>query len=157
MRVSFHLAQVNIAIAKYAYDDPRFAGFVDNLDRIYALSESAPGFVWRHLTVDEDAVAKAALSEPNLIFNVSLWESREALSNFIYKSDHVQLLRQRAEWFVPQSRPTLALWWQKAGTIPTILESCDRIQLLAQSGPTQDAFTFGRFFDPPPDEEATHA
>ena len=45
--MNFHLAQVNIAIAKYSRDDSRFAGFVDNLDRIYALSESTPGFVWR--------------------------------------------------------------------------------------------------------------
>ena len=53
--MSFHLAQVNIAIARYSYEDPRFAGFVDNLDRIYALSESTPGFVWRHVSVNEDS------------------------------------------------------------------------------------------------------
>ena len=154
--MSFHLAQVNIAIAKYSYDDPRFAGFVDNLDRVYALSESTPGFVWRHVTANDDAEAKAAFGEPDLIFNMSLWESKEALSNFVYKSDHVQILRQRAEWFIPQNRPTLALWWQEAGTIPTILESCHRIKLLAQLGPTQDAFTFGSFFDPPADEVVAH-
>ncbi len=33
--MDYHLAQVNVAIARYAYDDPRFAEFVDNLDRIY--------------------------------------------------------------------------------------------------------------------------
>jgi len=155
--MNFHLAQVNIAIAKYSRDDSRFAGFVDNLDRVYALSESTPGFVWRHVTVNDDAEAKAAFGEPDLIFNMSLWESKEALSDFVYKSDHVQILRQRAEWFVPQNKPTLALWWQKAGTIPTILESCHRIKLLAQSGPTQEAFTFGNFFEPPAYEEAANA
>ena len=154
--MSFHLAQVNIAIAKYSYEDPRFAGFVDNLDRIYALSESTPGFVWRHVTVDDDAEAKAAFGEPNLIFNMSLWESREALKDFVYESEHVTILRQRAEWFVPQARPTLAHWWQEAGTIPTILEACHRLELLAQSGPTEDAFTFGSFFEAPEQEEAAH-
>lgn len=154
--MSFHLAQVNIAIAKYSYEDQRFAGFVDNLDRIYALSESTPGFVWRHVSVNEDAEAKAAFGEPNLIFNMSVWESEEALKEFVYSSDHVKFLRQRAEWFVPQNRPTLALWWQEAGTIPTILEACHRLEVLARSGPTQDAFTFGSFFGPPVQEVAAH-
>ncbi len=152
----FHLAQVNIAVAKYSYDDPRFSGFVDNLDRIYALSESTPGFVWRHVTVNEDAEAKAAFGEPNLIFNMSLWESKEALSDFVYRSDHVNILRQRADWFIPQNKPILALWWQEAGTIPTILEAHNRLELLARSGPTQDAFTFGSFFEQAVSEEIAH-
>ncbi len=154
--MNFHLAQVNIAIARYTREDPRFAGFVDNLDRIYALSESTPGFVWRHVSVNDDAEAKATFSEPDLIFNMSLWKTKEALGNFVYQSDHVHILRKRTDWFVPQNRPILALWWQNAGTIPTILEARHRLDLLAQSGPTQDAFTFGSFFEAPAQEEAAH-
>lgn len=154
--MNFHLAQVNIAIARYHRDDPRFAGFVDNLARVYALSESTPGFVWRHVTINDDAEAKAAFGESDLIFNMSLWESREALGDFVYKGDHVVILRQRAKWFVPQNRPTMALWWQPAGTIPTIHEACHRLRLLEQCGPTQNAFTFSSFFDPPEQDEAAH-
>lgn len=154
--MNFHLAQVNIAIARYAYDDPRFAGFTDNLDRIYALAEATPGFVWRHVTVDNDEAIKALFGEPDLIFNMSLWQSREALSDFVYKSDHVDILRQRAEWFVPQNRPIMALWWQKAGTIPNPLEARHRLELLAQAGPTPDAFTFGNFFEAPAQDEVAN-
>ncbi len=154
--MSFHLVQVNIAIARFSYEDPRFAGLIDNLDRIYALSESTPGFVWRYVSVNEDAEAKAAFGEPNLIFNMSVWESEEALKDFVYESDHVNILRQRADWFVPQNKPTLALWWQEAGTIPTVLEACHRLGVLAKSGPTQDACTFGSFIGPPVQEEAAH-
>lgn len=154
--MNFHLAQVNIAIARYTREDPRFAGFVDNLEKIYALSEATPGFVWRHVSVNDDAEAKATFGEPDLIFNMSLWETKEALSDFAYKSDHVDVLRKRADWFVPQNRPILALWWQNAGTIPTILEARHRLDLLAQSGPTQDAFTFGSFFEAPAQEGAAH-
>ena len=154
--MSYHLAQVNIAIAKYTYDDPCFAGFVDNLSRIYALAESTPGFVWRHVTVNEDAEAKAIFSEPDLVFNMSVWESREALNDFVYKSDHVGILRQRADWFIPQNRPIFALWWQPAGTIPSIMEARHRLELLEQAGPTPDAFTFGTFFDPPAEGELAH-
>lgn len=154
--MSFHLAQVNIAIAKYEYDDPRFAGFVDNLDRIYELAESTPGFVWRHVTVDDDAEAKAIFGEQSLIFNMSLWESFDALKEFVYRSEHAGILRQRGDWFVPQDRPTFALWWQDAGTIPTIMESRHRLDRLAQAGPTADAFTFRNSFDAPADKELAH-
>ena len=125
-----HLAQVNIAIARYAYDDPRFAGFVDNLDRVYDLAESTPGFVWRHVTVDEDAEAKQVFAEPNLVFNMSVWETQQALREFVYKSEHASILRQRADWFVPMNRPVFALWWQPVGTIPTIVESRHRLERL---------------------------
>jgi hypothetical protein len=148
-----HLAQVNIAIAKYSYDDPRFAGFVDNLDRIYKLAEVTAGFIWRHVSINDDAEAKAAFSEDDLIFNMSVWESKEALRDFVYMSEHVDILRQRGEWFVPQNRPIMALWWQPAGTIPTIVEAKHRLDRLAQAGSTEDAFTFRQFYDAPQVEE----
>lgn len=154
--MNFHLAQVNIAIAKYAYADPRFAGFVDNLDRVYALSESTSGFVWRYVSVDNDAEAKAIFGEPNLIFNMSLWETKEALSDFVYKSDHADILRKRAEWFTPQNKPTLVLWWQQAGTIPTVSEARHRLKLLAQTGLTIDVFTFSNFFALADEGELAH-
>lgn len=147
--MDFHLAQVNVAIAKYACDDPRFAGFVDNLSRIYDLAESTPGFVWRHGTVNDDIEAKDIFDEPNLVFNMSVWESHEALREFVYKSDHASILRQRADWFVPMDRPVFALWWQPAGTIPTIVETKHRLDRLRQAGSTEDAFTFRNFFEAP--------
>lgn len=151
--MKYHLAQVNIAIAKYSYDDPRFAGFVDNLDRIYDMAAATPGFVWRHVSVNDDAEAKAVFGEEDLIFNMSVWESKEALRDFVYLSEHVDILRQRGEWFVPQNRPILALWWQPAGTVPTVVESKHRLDRLTQAGPTEDAFTFRQFFEPPQGEK----
>jgi hypothetical protein len=129
---------------------------VDNLDRIYEIVESTPGFVWRHITVNEDAEAKAAFAEDKLIFNMSVWQSKEALRDFIYLSEHVDILRQRGEWFVPQDRPIMALWWQAAGTIPTIVEAKHRLERLAQAGSTEDAFTFRQFIDAPGMEEASN-
>lgn len=40
----YELAQLNIAIMK---EPPTMAGFVANLDRVNALAEGSPGFVWR--------------------------------------------------------------------------------------------------------------
>ena len=45
--MKWHLAQANIGVARYTYEQPEFADFVDNLDRINALADEAAGFVWR--------------------------------------------------------------------------------------------------------------
>ena len=155
--MKFHLAQVNIAFAKYDYEDPAFAGFVDNLDRIYALAEATPGFVWRHVSVDGDPEAKKIYASDDIIFNMSVWESYQAMHDFVFKTDHVDILRQRAKWFIPQRGPIMALWWHEAGTIPSIVESKHRLDLLAQRGPTQDAFNFRQFFEAPDEKEAANA
>lgn len=147
--MNWHLAQVNIGVAKFGYEDPRFAGFVDNLDRINALADDSPGFVWRYTQEDECEAGRDVIHEESLLFNMSLWESREALMDYVYQSDHVHILRKRAEWFVSQDRPIVALWWQAAGTIPTVPESRHRLEMLAQAGPSEDAFAFRNFFDPP--------
>jgi hypothetical protein len=155
--MSFNLVQVNIAFAKYDMDDPRFAGFVDNLDRINGLADSTPGFVWRYISDDDDAAVKKLFGNPMLLFNMSVWESKQALEDFVYRSDHVHILRQRAEWFVPQKGPSMALWWTAAGTLPGITEAKHRLELLAQAGPSEDAFTFRNSFEPPASNRQTVA
>ena len=44
---AYELAQLNIARMKEPLESPTMADFVANLDRINALAESSPGFVWR--------------------------------------------------------------------------------------------------------------
>ena len=46
-------------------------------------------------------------------------------------------------------RSYLALWWVPAGTIPTVAEAKERLQLLARSGPTPASFTFRDPFPEP--------
>lgn len=154
--MNWHLAQVNIGFAKYTYEDPRFAEFVDNLDRINALADRSPGFVWRYVQEDEKEAGRDVFGAESMLFNMSMWESKEALMNYVYKSDHVDILRKRAQWFVPFDGPMLALWWQPAGTIPTVVEAKHRLERLRQAGPTEDAFTFRRFFAAPRVEEMAH-
>ena len=152
--MNFHLVQVNIAYAKFDMDDPRMAGFTDNLDRINGIADESPGFVWRYVSDDNDAAVKALFGDPMLLFNMSVWESIKALEDFAYRSDHVGILRQRAEWFVPQKGPSMALWWTAAGTLPGITEAKHRLERLAQAGPTEDAFTFRRAFEAPKEQKA---
>lgn len=147
--MKFHLAQTNVAIAKYGYEDPRFAGFVNNLDRINALADSSPGFVWRYIAEDETEAGTEVFGDDNMLFNMSVWESKESLMNYVYQSAHVEILRKRADWFDVMDGPIQTLWWLPAGTRPTVAEARRRLELLRQNGPTQDAFTFRRFFEAP--------
>jgi hypothetical protein len=50
-------------------------------------------------------------------------------------------------------RPAFALWWQPAGTPPTNIETKQRLDRLQQSGATEVAFTFRKFFEAPLLEE----
>ena len=151
--MKWHLAQTNIGVAKYTYEDPQFAGFVSELDHINALADTSPGFVWRFVQEDESEAGRDVFADEKVLFNMSMWESRDALMNYVYHTEHVDILRKRADWFIPQERPILALWWQPADTIPTVVQARHRLDRLAQAGPTEDAFTFRRFFEAPADEE----
>ena len=149
----FHLAQVNIGRVRAPLDDPIMEGFRTQLDPINALADRSPGFVWRLQTEDGNAMAIRPFDDERMAINMSVWESLEALQQFVYKSAHVGPLRDRKQWFEPMDGPILALWWIPAGHIPTVEEAKERLERLKADGPTQEAFTFRVTF-PPPDGEA---
>ena len=74
-RVSFHLAQLNVARLAAPLDSPQLADFVASLDAINKLADAAPGFVWRLQTEDGDATGMRALDDDRLIVNLSVWRS----------------------------------------------------------------------------------
>ena len=68
-----HLAELNIAYPKFANDDPRFAGFIDNLNRINELGFSMPGFVWSFTQrCRDEASCPSVSSVPDAGFRVDL-------------------------------------------------------------------------------------
>jgi hypothetical protein len=146
----FHLAQVNIGRFRAPIDDPIMKGFRDALDPINALADPSPGFVWRLQTEDGNATAvRPYADDPLMAINLSVWESLEALRQFVYKSHHVQTLRDRSQWFEPMEGPILALWWVPAGHRPSVQEAVDRLRYLAEHGPTAHSFTFRTSFPAP--------
>jgi len=150
----FHLAQVNIGRFRAPLEDPIMEGFRTQLDPINALADRSPGFVWRLQTEDGNATAIRPYADDSLMaINMSVWESLEALQQFVYKSGHVGTLRARKQWFEEIDGPILVLWWIPAGHIPTVLEAQERLQYLKEHGPTPHAFTFRTAF-PAPDAQA---
>jgi hypothetical protein len=140
--MSYHLAQVNIARMKAPLDSPEMAGFVARLDEINALADNSAGFVWRLQTPEGNATYLRPYEDERILFNLSVWQSIEALKQYVYKTAHAELLRDRRSWFEHFDGSYTALWWVPAGHIPEIEEAKNRLAHLEKNGPTQYAFTF---------------
>ena len=114
----FHLAQCNVVKLKAPLDSPEVAGFVAALDPINAVADAAPGFVWRLKTDEGDATSIRVFADDQILLNMSVWESIEALKAFVYQSDHKEVLRRRREWADRFEGVQSAMWWIRAGTTP---------------------------------------
>ena len=147
---AFHLAQLNVARAVAPLDDPRMADFVAQIDSVNAAAEAHPGFVWRLKDETGNAMSIRAFADPRMVVNLSVWRDAEALRDYVYRGDHVGVLRRRKEWFGPMEGPHLVLWWIPAGHTPTLDEAKARLDHLAAHGPTPEAFTFRQIFKPSP-------
>lgn len=145
---TFELAQLNIAVMRAPLDAPPMADFVANLDRVNALADAAPGFIWRLQTAEGDATAVRPLGDSTLV-NMSVWRDVESLAEYVYRSAHVEIMKRRREWFDAMQHAFQVLWWVPAGHRPTIDEAIARLETLRNLGPTQNAFTFKKPFPPP--------
>ena len=146
---TYEVAHLNIAITKGAMDSPVMADFAANLERINALADSSPGFVWRLETEEGDATAIRLFEHENLLINMSVWRDIESLNEFVYNSDHVGFMRGRKQWFEPMREAFLVLWWVRKGHRPRIEEAGAKLELLRTKGPSPDRFTFRQTFAPP--------
>jgi hypothetical protein len=141
MSADWQLAQVNIGRLRAPVDHPMIKDFVDNLDPVNAQAEASPGFVWRLTGDGNNATDLAPYEDPLIAINMSVWTDIPSLGAFVYRGDHVQIMRRRREWFEHMD-VFMVLWWVPAGHRPTIDEAKARLALLEQHGPTPAAFTF---------------
>lgn len=145
----YQIAQLNIGRTVAPVDDPRLADFMAWLDDINALAERTPGFVWRLQSESGNATDIPVNDDPLVIVNLTVWETPDALFEFTYRTMHKGVFARRYDWFERWEGPSLVMWWQPEGTIPDIPEALRRLELLAQRGPTPEAFTFKHRFPPP--------
>ena len=135
------LAEFNFSRAIAPMDDPRMASFVAHSNRINALAEASPGFAWRYNPPGEQSFALKAFEDPLIYVTLSVWESVEALRDFVFKTAHTPVMNRRSEWFLPLE-PHLVMWWIAKGHRPTLAEARAKIELLKAKGPTHEAFDF---------------
>ncbi|WKY56790.1 DUF3291 domain-containing protein [Vibrio sp. SNU_ST1] len=136
------LAQLNIALAKYALDAPEIKEFVDNLELVNGIAESSEGFVWRLKDESGDATNIKAFDDPNMIVNMSVWDSVDSLKNFMFRTHHRDFMRRKGDWFHRLPEDTYVLWWIEKGLTPTLEEAIERLEHLREIGDTPYAFTF---------------
>jgi len=152
--MSHQLAQLNIAVMKEPLESPTMADFVANLDRINALAESAPGFVWRFQTDEGDATAARPLGDDTLI-NLSVWQDLASLNDYVYRSGHAQIMKRRKEWFERLREAHVVLWWVAKGHRPNLDEAIAKLNRLRSSGPSQEAFSFRQAYPAPGAQRST--
>lgn len=144
---SYQLAQVNLALPRAPLDAPLLADFMAALEPVNRAADAAPGFVWR-LAGDNGNATGLRLADERILVNMSVWESLQALGDFVYHGGHADVMRQRRKWFETM-KLYLALWWVPRGHLPTLAEAEERLAHLAAHGPTPHAFTFRAPFPPP--------
>lgn len=150
--MTYHIAQLNIAEMRAPLDDPVMVEFVEALDPINALADRSPGFVWRLQDDSGDATSIQVFEDETTLVNMSVWESVEALKDFVYKSAHAKIMRRKREWFDAHRSPCLVLWWIRKGHIPAAEEAVERLQMLTDNGPSPHAFTLSMVFPGPSDD-----
>ncbi|WP_428646932.1 DUF3291 domain-containing protein [Roseibium sp.] len=80
---------------------------------------------------------------------VSLWQTLETALAAVYRGPHAEILRRGPDFIQDTSDyPAYVLWWVPAGHQPDWIEAVDRFELLADNGPSPEAFTFRNAFDP---------
>ena len=146
MPSGFLLAEINVARALMPLDDPRMADFIALIPGVNELADRSPGMVWRLQNEYGDATGIRAFDDNAMLVNMSVWRDFESLREFTYASDHLIPFRARRRWFEAPATPHMALWWIPAGTIPTLQEGKDRLDLVTAHGPTPHAFTFRQPF-----------
>ncbi len=147
----YQLAQANVAYALAPHDDPRMADYMARLDEINQLADGSPGFVWRYLTDSRDP-AQREFPDPNVLFNMSVWESIDALHAYTYRTAHKEVYAGRKKWFVDVKSVVgghaLAMWWVPVGYRPSVAEAKERLEHITAHGPSPRAFTFKQRFEP---------
>ena len=151
MTPGFQLAQANVAYALAPHDDPRLAEYFARLDEINKLADESPGFVWRYLTDSRDP-AQREFEDPRVLFNMSVWDSIDALHGYTYRTAHSEVYAARKRWFADVKSlvggHALAMWWVPSGTRPTVAEAKARLTEIIANGPSERAFTFKQRYEP---------
>jgi hypothetical protein len=145
---NFHIAQINIGKMLAPLDDPIMAEFATALDRVNAIADGSPGFIWRLKTDSGNATDIRAYENPKMLVNVSVWQTVEELKDYVYRSLHGEFFSRRRHWFEKYDGKHFAMWWIRVGHLPTVAEGKAKLEYLTLHGESQEAFTFAKPYPP---------
>ncbi len=123
--------------------------FVPRIDEINELAEMSPGFVWRYTDTYDPVGRPAPFQNPLLFFNMSAWRDVDSLREFVFQTDHRELLRRGMEWTRPAGTISHLMWWIDDASMPTVDEAVRRFIDIFNGVPANDSFTFANLLSPP--------
>ena len=135
-----HLAELNIGYFRFPAEDPRMAGFMDNLERVNAIAERSDGFIWRLMDDSGNATGIRPFPDADIALNLSVWRDAESLEHYVWNTVHKQFYAKRAEWFQLMSAHHFVMWWVEEGHLPTPQEAKERLDHLRENGDSDFAF-----------------
>ncbi|MCR8546262.1 DUF3291 domain-containing protein [Salipiger sp. P9] len=140
-----HLAEFNLGVLKYDWDDPRVKDFVDGLDLVNGIAQRSAGFVWMmsgdEMEAEQLAPEGALGGNPRLASTLSVWEDAASLEHFVWNTVHKRFYDRKAEWYDAVDSLRLVMWWVPEGHRPTTAEAMARFRHLETHG--DSAFAFG--------------
>ncbi len=137
------LAQLNISrMLVEDINDPVMADFVAQLDEVNALAEASEGFVWRLKGDDNNATNFRPFDDDRIIVNLSVWDSIDALEKFAFDGRHVEVMRNRRNWFEKPTDAMVVLWHIEEGHTPSVQEAKERLEQLRREGASKEVFDF---------------
>ncbi|NNE53573.1 MAG: DUF3291 domain-containing protein [Sulfitobacter sp.] len=139
-----HLAEFNLGILKYDWEDPRVQDFVNGLDLVNGVAQRSPGFVWM-LGGDEMEQAQndpdgPLGGNPRTASTLSVWEDVESLEHFVWNTVHKRFYDRKGEWYDMGAALRLVMWWVPIGHKPGIDEAMARFRQLETEGDSDAAF-----------------
>ncbi len=140
MAETMHLAQLNVGRLQYPSDDPRVADFMNNLERVNAIAERSPGFVWRLKDDTGNATSIRPFADPTILINLGVWEDAESLERFVWQTVHKRFYNRKGEWFQSHGEAYFVMWPVAVGHIPSLEEAGARLEHLRAHGSTDYAF-----------------
>ena len=153
-----HLAIYNFGLHVDDYESPHVEGFRLREPLNFEAANRAKGFVGRSGYAGEPGPESwgekvyprflAGSGFTDAPSSLSLWSDLESLMAFTYNGVHADALKHARNWNQRQAWPALVLWWVEQGARPVWADGAERLEHLADHGPTQRAFTFKTPYDP---------
>ena len=163
------LALYTFGVLKAPTGSESLADFVAMAPPVFAEAEAIDGFFGHATAARPDLAGKAKVGEDfgpwgvavaprfyddfakpgeeTMIATLSLWRDVELARQFAYGGLHREALKRRSDWFHKPNWPGYVLWWMADGQVPTWAEGAQRLEALADAGPTSEAFNFVKRFD----------
>ena len=114
---------------------------------VNGIADKMPGFVWRLKDEGGNATAIRIVDDPQVITNLTVWESVQALETFVFRTVHSHFYKRRAEWFEVMEKPAVVMWWVEAGHLPGLEEATARLKDMTDNGPSERAFGWAQLID----------